>query len=105
MIANPSIPHKEAKAMRNITEEPSNKSVLDSTFSSGGAGCEGPQEISTEKNYGPGIICDQPLLITCKELEVLGGSHGFRGEGRGSVVANRTERGEGGEAIYWQCRG
>ena len=49
MIANPSIPHKEAKAMRNITEEPSNKSVLDSTFSSGGAGCERPQEISTEK--------------------------------------------------------
>ena len=49
MIANPSIPHKEAKAMRNISEEPSNKSVLDSTFSSGGAGCERPQEISTEK--------------------------------------------------------
>ena len=49
MIANPSIPHKEAKAMRNITEEPSNKSVLDSTFSSGGAGCERPQEVSTEK--------------------------------------------------------
>ena len=49
MIANPSIPHKEVKAMRNIAEEPSNKSVLDSTFSSGGAGCERPQEISTEK--------------------------------------------------------
>ena len=49
MIANPSIPHKEAKAMRNITEEPSNKSVLDSTFSSGGAGCDRPQELSTEK--------------------------------------------------------
>ena len=49
MIANPSIPHTEAKAMRNITEEPSNKSVLDSTFSSGGAGCERPQEISTER--------------------------------------------------------
>ena len=50
MIANPSIPHKEVKAMRNIAEEPSNKSVLDSTFSSGGAGCKRPQEISTEKN-------------------------------------------------------
>ena len=49
MIATPSIPHKEAKAMRNITEEPSNKSVLDFTFSSGGAGCERPQEISTER--------------------------------------------------------
>ena len=47
MTATPKRPKRHTKAIKNISEEPSNNPVLSSTSSSGAAGCGNIKEAET----------------------------------------------------------